>query len=167
MAVCRRTYTYVRVEERIQRKTGVGSTGMGSLSHECWRVHTWMSDCSFSRHVCHDRSGQLFIFLALLLVWFLFIFARTHTTTESGTFPSDGCAWKGNRNVWNLHLGKKWPKKTGVQQNFTVGQLTCSRITDWPLASATSFFPTAREPKSAQVFFFFFTFSKQQNYLEK
>jgi hypothetical protein len=56
-----------------------------------------------------------------------------------------------------------------VQQNFTVGQLTCSRITDWPLASATSFFPTAREPKQKKrpSLFFFFTFSKQQNYLEK
>jgi hypothetical protein len=39
-----------------------------------------------------DPANFLFL-LALLLVWcgFFFIFARTHTTTESGTFPSDGC----------------------------------------------------------------------------
>jgi hypothetical protein len=106
-----------------------------------------------------DPANFLFL-LALLLVWcgfFLFLHVHTHNNRVGNIPKWRLCAWKGNRNVWNLHLGKKWPKKTGVQQNFTVGQLTCSRITDWPLASATSFFPTAREPKQKKrpsLFFF-------------
>lgn len=106
-----------------------------------------------------DPANFLFL-LALLLVWCgFFFFLHVHTQQQSREHSQvmAVCVERQNRNVWNLHLGKKWPKKTGVQQNFTVGQLTCSRITDWPLASATSFFPTAREPKQKKrpsLFFF-------------
>ena len=121
---------------------------------------------SFSRHVCHDRSGQLFG-----VVVFFFAPTHTHRERESRNIPkfsmSELCVCGKATEMSGIFTLEEVTKKTGVHGT---SQWANSRVEqpNWPRASATSLQTTKKENKKRKSrYFFTFHLKKELNLFEE
>lgn len=140
MAVCRRTYKTYPSNGRRGRVNVNGVTVSRTLACVCVYIHMNVFLVGAAMFAMTDPANFFFFWCG----FFSFFFATR-------TFPAN--VWKATECLESSPWKRNWPK-TGVQR-LSVGQLTCSQITDWPFASPTS----KPQRKFVLLFFFFFVFS--------